>query len=137
MSLDVCNITHSNRLLRLLNNSRIKDRISVVSMLKKFEIPSVNQLAAEIKLLEVWKSINVENNPTRLDPYNANSNPNQQLRSKENRIFNDSAKLNVSKSSFNVDAARVWNSAPNQIRTAVTLAEAKRAIKLFAKTLPV
>ena len=51
-------------------------------MLKKFEIPSVNQLAAEIKLLEVWKSINVENNPTRLDPYNANSNPNQQLRTK-------------------------------------------------------
>ena len=42
-----------NRLLRALNNSRIKDRISVKSMLDKFGLLSVNQLAAKIKLVEV------------------------------------------------------------------------------------
>ena len=40
-----------NRLLRALNNSKIKD---------KFNLLSVNQLAARIKLLEVWKAVHVE-----------------------------------------------------------------------------
>ena len=61
-----------NRPLRALNNSRIKDRISIRSMLAKFNLLSVNQLAAQIKLLEVWKSINVEGNPTKLEPYSTN-----------------------------------------------------------------
>ena len=43
-----------NRNLRAINNSKIKDKISVVSMLEKFQLLSVNQLAAQIKLLEVW-----------------------------------------------------------------------------------
>ena len=105
-------------------------------MLEKFQITSVNQLAAEIKLTEVWKSINVDNCPTRLDPYNQHANTSQLLRPKSNRVFNDSSKLRVSKSSFSIDAARVWNTAPNQIRNAPTLAEAKRLIKQYAKSLP-
>ena len=44
-----------NRLLILLNNSRVKDKVSVGKMLEKFQLPSVNQLAAKIKLTEVWK----------------------------------------------------------------------------------
>ena len=125
-----------NRLLRLLNNTRVKDKVSVNKMLEKFQITSVNQLAAEIKLTEVWKSINVDNCPTRLDPYNQHANTSQLLRPKSNRVFNDSSKLRVSKSSFSIDAARVWNTAPIQIRNAPTLAEAKRLIKQYAKSLP-
>ena len=60
----------------------------------------------------------------------------QLLRPKSNRVFNDSSKLRVSKSSFSIDAARVWNTAPIQIRNAPTLAEAKRLIKQYAKSLP-
>ena len=126
-----------NRLLRLLNNSRVKDRVSVATMLEKFNLPSVNQLAAEIKLIEVWKSLNTENSPIRLEPYNANSNPVQQLRTKSNRIFDDSANLKASRSSFNVDAARIWNMAPDRVRSAKSLAEAKRIIKLHTKSLPI
>ena len=68
---------------------------------------------------------------------NAQSNPGQQLRAKSNRVFDDSAKLKVSKNSFNVDAARIWNSMPEKVRIAKTLAEAKRVIKQFTKSLPV
>ena len=50
-----------NRMLRALNGSKIKDRVSISSMLTKFKLISVNQLAAQIKLTEVWKSVNIQN----------------------------------------------------------------------------
>ena len=58
-----------NRLLRALNNTKIKDKISTRSLLEKFDLLSVNQLAAQIKLLEAWKSVHVEGYAIVLDPY--------------------------------------------------------------------
>ena len=48
-----------NKLLRALNGSRISDQISNNSMLVKFKILSVNQMNAQIKLTEMWKSIHI------------------------------------------------------------------------------
>ena len=42
-----------NRLLRLLNNSRVADKIATKTLLEKFQLLSVNQLAAEVKLTEI------------------------------------------------------------------------------------
>ena len=44
----------------------------MASLLEKFGLLSVNQPAAKIKLVEVWKSIHKEGNPIRLEPYNPN-----------------------------------------------------------------
>ena len=41
-------------------------------MLKKYNLPSVNQLAAQIKLVEAWKSQNIEQYPIKLEPNNPN-----------------------------------------------------------------
>ena len=60
-----------NRLLRTLNGTKISDKISTQSMLNTFQLLSVNQLAAEIKLIETWKSINLEDNPIQLEPFKA------------------------------------------------------------------
>ena len=46
-----------NKILRLLDNSTLKDRKSTCELLQKFDMLSVNQLAASIKLTEIWKSI--------------------------------------------------------------------------------
>ena len=125
-----------NRMLRAINNSKIKDRISVTSMLQKFNLLSVNQLAAQIKLTEVWKSINVEGYPIVLDPYNRTTNSSTlDLRLKPTRTFNDSSRLGISKYSFIVDSARLWNLAPPAVTGAQTLTLAKRAILAHAKTL--
>ena len=127
-----------NRLLRALNNTRIKDRISIKSMLEKFGLLSVNQLAAQIKLLEVWKSINVEGNPTKLEPYCTDQlSRTHTLRPKSNRIFNDTARLEISKSSFNIDAARLWNGAPPDVQAATSLESAKRSILNYVKKFPI
>ena len=123
-------------LLRALNNSRVADKISTQTMLDEFQLLSVNQLSAEIKLLEVWKSVNVKGSPIDLEPYNLNPIV-YQLRPQPDRVFDDSSRLALSKSSFNVDAARVWNHAPSTVKNAVTLPEAKRKIKQFCKSLPI
>ena len=46
-----------NKLLRTLNGTRVKDKISTRSLLNKFNMLAVNQLNAQIKLLEMWKNI--------------------------------------------------------------------------------
>jgi hypothetical protein len=125
-------------MLRAINNSKIKDKISIVSMLKKFNLLSVNQLAASIKLTEVWKSLNVVDYPLQLDPYNQTTTTlSLDLRPKPSRVFNDSARLQISKYSFNVDSARLWNQAPPEVTSAPTLDAAKSAIKTYANSLPV
>ena len=60
-----------------------------------------------------------------------------QLRPKPNRIFNDTARLQISQSSSNIDGARIWNNASTEIHNAATLSEAKTKIKKLCKSLPI
>ena len=99
---------------------------------------NVNQLAAKIKLLEVWKMVNKEGSPLHLEPYNVTSKENRQgLRLKLNRVFNDNCRLKNSELSFHIDAARVWNTASSQIRNAKSLYVAKKEVGKFCKSLPI
>ena len=54
--------------MRSLNGTKVKDKISIISLLTKFGMLSVNQLNAQVKLVEMWKAINV-------DDYKLNSKP--------------------------------------------------------------
>ena len=127
-----------NRLLRALNNSRIKDKICTKFLLDKFELLSVNKLAAQIKLTEAWKSVHLEGYAIVLEPYNKDRPlNNHELRIQSNRVFNDSAKSKMASQSFNVDAAKLWNLAPTSVTNATTLIIAKRAINLLVKSFPV
>ena len=126
-----------NRMLRLLNGTRIKDKISISSKLDKFGFLSVNQLAAKIKLVEVWKTINKPDYPLRLEKYNKNKISSLELRIQPNRIFNDNCKLTRSESSFHIDAARIWNAAPSDVRLAPSIDLAKKRIDLYCRSLPV
>ena len=47
-----------NKLVRVLNNSRLSDKISTKLMLEKLGMLSVNQINAQIKLTEMWKATN-------------------------------------------------------------------------------
>ena len=55
-----------NKMLRLPNNSRISDKISTASLLSKFNMMSVNQINAQIKLSEMWKAVKDEDHPFNL-----------------------------------------------------------------------
>ena len=113
-------------------------KVSVKSMLDKFGLLSVNQLASQIKLIEVWKSENVPGNPLSLEAYSLHTSVlKEALRDRKNRTYNDSAKLNISQSSFHKDAARIWNRAPVSVTAAKTINEVKTASARYVKTLPV
>ena len=71
-----------------------------------------------------------------MDPHKPNQYKNHELRTND-RVFKTSTRLKMSEASFNIDAAKVWNAAPLVIRNSTTLAEAKRCIKKYAKSLPV
>ena len=107
-------------------------------MLEKFNLLSVNQLAAKIKLLEVWKMVKTEGGPLQLDNYKPmNSKNKHDLRDQQNRIFNDSCRLLKSEQSFHVDAAKLWNGAPLEIRSSLTISAAKSATTKYCLTLPI
>ena len=59
------------------------------------------------------------------------------LREQENRIFNDQCRLKKFENSFHVDAAKLWNHSPAEIRNAVNLNAAKTEIENFCKNLPI
>ena len=125
-------------MLRLINNSRVKDKISTASMLKKFDLLSVNQLAAQIKLQEVWKATHIERYGVVFDSYNTNlTSSGHDLRPKTNRKLNDTTRLVLAEHSFTIDAAKLWNAAPASITTAPTLGAAKTLIRKFVLTMPI
>ena len=57
-----------NKMLHFLNNSRISDKISTASasLLNKFNMMSVNQINAQIKLSEMWKAVKDDDHPFNL-----------------------------------------------------------------------
>ena len=125
-----------NKLLRLLNKSQVKDRISTVSMLEKFGILSVNQLNAQVKLLEMWKSQNIADYPLKVEKQEIKENKRTTRASAQGKLI-EIGRSTTTKSSSTSDAIRIWNMAPKDIIDSLTVSQAKERIKAYAKTLPV
>ena len=68
------------------------------------------------------------------DGENINS---RMLREKSFRVWKESTSSRQAKESFIYDAAKLWNSAPNEIKMNISLTMAKKAIKSFYKKLPI
>ena len=54
-------------MIRMVDNVSLKEHIKSADLLQKYGLLSVNQLAAQIKLLEAWKSVNLENYPIQME----------------------------------------------------------------------
>ena len=59
-----------NKLLRLLTNTKISDRVSNAELLERVGMLSVNQINAQIKLGELWKATHYETYPTKFTRQN-------------------------------------------------------------------
>ena len=126
-----------NKMLRMLDRITLKDHISSQSLLEKYKLSSVNQLAAEIKMVEAWKIVNKENYPLKLEPHNPDKAvTHRELRPSSIKIWKDEAKSMAAKVSFSRDTAKLWNNAPEVIKSAQSLNIAKKEIKKFCSLLP-
>ena len=105
--------------------------MSVEKMLKKLGWLSINQMAAEVRLIEVWKALNLGTSLTGMfekvvGPTRAAS---------ENRVkLPKNSKLR--ESSFLLPACKLWNRSPKSLVEAKSETIARKEIRLFVKSLP-
>ena len=122
-----------NDCMRLLCCSKRSDHKSREEMLNELKWLSVNQLNAEVRLLEVWKSLN--------EDY-CLSDMFKKVESKTRRTGKNSVRVpkvvlsRLRDNSFKYPSCKLWNLAPIEVTTAPTLAKAKDEIRKFVKSLP-
>ena len=81
-------------------------------MLVKNKILSVNQVAAQIKLTKVWKSINNEKYPINMKKkWDGAQEERKELRPESRRELEEGGKTRMAKESFVRNRVRIWNQA--------------------------
>ena len=125
-----------NKLLRCLNGTRIKDKVSTSSLLTKFKMCSVNRLNAKVKLLEVWKSLNIKDYPLKIEQQEIH-NERVSTRAESNNRPKEIGSTLITQKTCISDAIRVWNKCPVLIKQSESLFQAKKRIKFFVNSLPI
>ena len=121
-----------NNLLRTLENVRIKDRVSIKSMLEKNDMLSINQMHAQVKLTEMWKATNYKNYPLNIDRLQPAENGRVTRGVSEGKLSEP-----TTLTTFIGNATWLWNKAPIVIKSAKSISIVKKEIKQFCKTLPI
>ena len=114
-----------NKLARFLTGKKLMDKIPTKEIFNELKIPSVNQINAQIKLLEVWKSQQSDSYRTQWRTRNDAALDRRTRASKEN-LLHESYGCNILNSTFINDAARVWNLAPNSIKISTSISAATK-----------
>ena len=125
-----------NKLLRYLNGTKVSDKVSTESLLKKFNILAVNQLNAQAKLLEIWKALNVPKYPLSIKQQCQNRDGVSTRADIRERPC-DIGKSTITKKTCISEAINLWNFEPEKIHLCKTLSQAKTEIKSFVKSLPI
>ena len=125
-----------NDCLRLLTNKRRRDHAKVEDMLKELGWLSLNQLCAETRLLEAWKSAQKEDYCMK-DILHVKNKSRHGLRSNEETLFESVKEDKFANGSFLQRTTQIWNMAPKNIKEATTIYQAKSAIRNYVKMLPV
>ena len=97
--------------MRCLNGTKVKDMVSTSSLLKKFNMLSVNQLNAKVKLVEIWKALNVEDYPLKVKRQSSN-NQKVNTRADINQRPVEIGKSLLAQKTCVSDAIHLWNRAP-------------------------
>ena len=116
--------TIQNKMIRLLNGAKLLDKINTKVLLNNEAMLSVNQLNAQIKILEAWKASKDENYPVKFKKVNNDCS----TRSITNGDLVESGKTDLVKATFISDASKAWNKTPNSIKNCNTVWSAKKAI---------
>ena len=77
-------------------------------------IPSVNQINAQIKLLEVWKSQHIDCYPMKWKKQNELTTERRTRGSQNDQILQEKIGSRTLNATFMNDAARIWNRVPQE-----------------------
>ena len=123
-----------NDVLRLLCGSKRENRKPIEEMLQETGWLSINQLSCEIRLIEVWKSLNFDNYC--LSDLFEKVVTAQQTRNSNKIRLKCGFKTKLRENSFQYPSVQIWNSAPISVTAAQTESAARSAIRTFVQTLP-
>ena len=96
----------------------------------------MNQTNAQIKLLEVWKSLQSESYPMKWAKRNDLTLDRRTRAADENHLHVENG-CSILNSTFMTDAARIWNQALENIKNCTTLYLVKENIKAYVPNLPI
>ena len=122
--------------MRSLTGYKIKDIVSIRFLTTKLNMLSVNQLNANVKLLEIWKALKVEDYPLIVQRQSRNESRVSTRADTTEKPMDIGRSLLTQKTCVS-DAIRVWNMAPEKITTCTSQTLAKSEIKKFVRQLPI
>ena len=125
-----------HELLGLLCSTKRNSHTPIETMLNKLGWLSINQLASEIRLIEVWKGLNQENYCLN-DLFEKAETNNGITRSAGLNKLKNVFKSKLRDNSFAYPSIQLWNSAPANVTTEIKESRARTAIRNFVKTLPI
>ena len=96
---------------------------------------SVNQMNAQIKLLEIWKSVHIRDYPIKTMMVQRSENI-VNTRAASNGVLMENQITTQSQRTFLNDAIHIWNLCPTDIKSCPSIFSAKKSIKEFVKSLP-
>ena len=129
-SINAIRVTY-NDVLRLLCNSKRDERKPIGELLGQLGWLSLNQMSCEVRLIEVWKSLNLEDYCLKDLFERVNSRNSERIRLKS------AFKSRLRENSFHYPSVRIWNTAPSTVTHAKTESQARKAIRNFVQTLPI
>ena len=112
------------------------DRINTKVIFKETNLLSVNQINAQIKLTEVWKSQNIPSYPIQW-PTRKDEIIRTGLKSSNKPELSIKGKTCIQSQTFINDAAKIWNNAPSDIKECKSIYAAKKQIKIYIQSLPI
>ena len=125
-----------NKFARFLHGSSLMDRISTKTIFTETNLLSINQINAQIKLLEIWKSQNIKSYPTKWKTRNEEMKRDG-LKTNNKPELVIKGKSYIQSQTFINDAANVWNKAPTVLKECKSLSSVKKQIRIYIKTLPI
>ena len=125
-----------NKFARFVHGSTLMDRKNTKTVFNEAKLHSVNQINAQIKLLEVWKSMNIPAYPIKWSK-RSDELKREGLKTSNNPDIVIKGHSKLQSKTFINDAANIWNKAPSAIKECKTLNSVKKQIKIFIQTLPI
>ena len=119
-----------NDCLRLLSGKVISDEVSIKSMLEDLGWLSLNQLAAETRLIEAWKTVHLDDYCLK-DILKLRHKGSYNTRSSQVDFLDTGVEDMYGSAGFVNQTAKLWNKSPNSIKEAQTLSLAKSEIRKF------
>ena len=106
-------------------------------MLTELDWLSINQLCAETRLVEAWKTVHSDDYCMRDILRIKEKSKYMSTRSDDHTLLEKGMNDKFTNGSFVHLTAKAWNCAPKNVKEATTLSLAKKAIRDFVKTLPI